>query len=90
MFSIGFNLSEPTVIYEDNVGAIELSYNAKFHNSTKHIDIAHHFVRERVELKDIDVIHCPSSDMVADIMTKGVTKVQFEKSRDLLGVVNIL
>ncbi len=33
---------DPTTIYEDNQGAIQLSRNPKFHNRTKHIDISFH------------------------------------------------
>ena len=40
---------------EDNQGAIELSKNPRFHNRTKHIDVAYHFVREKVNDKSINV-----------------------------------
>ena len=84
--SVGFGLSSATVIFEDNNGAIDLSRNDKYHNRTKHIDISHHFVRERVESGEIDVVHCPSTEMVADVLTKGIPRVQFEKLRGMLGV----
>ena len=48
MNDIGLRQDNPSVIYEDNQGAIELSKNPKFHSRTKHIDIAFHFVREKV------------------------------------------
>ena len=86
MKDLGRQMDAPTTIYEDNQGAIELAKNAKFHNRTKHIDICHHFVRERVLSNEIRVIYCPSEDMVADIMTKGLPKCTFEKLRNLLGV----
>ena len=35
---IEFAQSKPTVLFEDNQSAIELSKNPKFHSSTKHID----------------------------------------------------
>jgi hypothetical protein len=37
-----------TIIYGDNQGAITLAKNRQFHARTKHIDIQHHFVREKV------------------------------------------
>ena len=86
---VGFGTNSPTIIFEDNNGAIDLSRNAKYHNRTKHIDISHHFVRERVKSKEIDVVHCPSKDMVADVLTKGIPRVQFYKLRDLLGVCGV-
>ena len=89
MKDVGFGVTGSTVIFEDNNGAIDLSRNAKYHNRTKHIDINHHFIRERVKSKELDVVHCPSKDMIADILTKGIPKVQFEKLRDLLGVCGV-
>ena len=86
MESLGFGTQAPTILYEDNNGAIELTKNAKHHNRTKHIDISHHFVREKVEEKEIVVTHCPSKEMIADVLTKGIPRVQFQRLRDLLGV----
>ena len=83
-------IDAPTTIYEDNQGAIELAKNAKFHNRTKHIDICHHFVRERVVSNEIRVIYCRTENMIADIMTKGLPRPAFEKLRDLLGVYKIM
>ena len=90
MKDLGRQMDAPTTIYEDNQGAIELAKNAKFHNRTKHIDICHHFVRERVVSNEIRVIYCPTEDMIADIMTKGLAKLTFEKLRDLLAVRDIM
>ena len=69
------------MIYEDNQGAIEISKNPKHHNRTKHIDVSFHFTRERVSSKEITVVHCPTSDMIADVMTKAPGRVQFQKTK---------
>lgn len=79
----------PTIILEDNQGAIELAKNPKFHNRTKHIDVAYHFIREQVHLKAISVEYCPTKHMLADIMTKGLGKIAFENFRDSLGIKKI-
>ena len=50
-------MDAPTTIYKDNQGAIELAKNAKYHNRTKHIDICHHFVCERVISNEIQVYY---------------------------------
>ena len=83
---LGMNTQSPTTLFEDNQGAIDLSKNAKHHDCTKHIDISHHFVRERVATKEIAVTHCPTEEMTADIMTKGLLVVKFQKFRRMLGV----
>ena len=90
MKDFGKQRDATTTIYEDNQGAIELAKNAKYHSRTKHIDICHHFVRERVVSNEIRVIYCRTEDMVADIMTKGLPKPTFEKLRDLLCVHDVV
>ena len=81
-----FDIVCPTRIYEDNQGAIELSKNSKHHNRTKHIDISYHFVRERVVSGEIEIMYCPTTEMIADIMTKGLHKESYEKFCELMGV----
>ena len=86
---IHYATEHPTIIYEDNQGAIDLSRNPKHHNRVKHIDIAYHFARERVASKEIDIVYCPTDSMIADVMTKALSKEKFEKFRSLLGVMNV-
>ena len=67
-------------------GAMELAKNPKYHNRTKHIDICHHFIPERVMSNEIEVMYCNTKNMIADIMAKALPKPSFEKLRNLLGV----
>ena len=67
-------------------GTFELAKNPSHHSCTKHIDICHHFVRERISSKEIKVEYCPTERMIADIMTKALPKATFEKFRNLLNV----
>jgi hypothetical protein len=41
----------------DNTSAIMISKNPVLHARTKHIEIRHHFIRDRVERGDIELIH---------------------------------
>ena len=77
------------MIYEDNQGAIDISKNAKHHNRVKHIDISFHFARDRVASGEINVVYCPSEKMIADVMTKPLSRDKFEYFRLLLGVTDI-
>jgi len=43
IFSV--DMSSPTIIYEDNEGALQLANNPVHHDKTKHIKIKHHFIR---------------------------------------------
>jgi hypothetical protein len=87
--SLGVKTDIPTTIFEDNQGAIDIAKNPKHHGRTKHIDVSHHFVRERVASNEIILTHRPTGEMVADVLTKGVTAVKFRKFRDLLGVLDV-
>ena len=72
---LGFKQEKPTVIFEDNQGAIDLSKNPKFHNRTKHIDISYHFTMEKIASEEIVLQHCASNEMLADVMTKRQTSI---------------
>lgn len=76
----------PVVIYIDNRSAIDLAKNPVFHGRSKHIDIRFHFIRECVEQGDIVVKHVSGESQRADILTKAVVTVKFERMRKLLGM----
>ena len=80
------DVSAATVMMEDNQGAIDLSKNPKHHGRTKHIDVSYHFTRERIATKEIKLKYVPSTENLADVMTKPLPRVPFEKFRDELGV----
>lgn len=39
-----------------------------------------------VKANEIDLVYCPTSEMVAGILTKGIAKPQFEELRSKLGL----
>ena len=57
---LGEKVAVPTPLFADNEGAIAVAHNPQHHNRVKHIDIRHHFVRERALVDDISVIHVPA------------------------------
>ena len=69
------------VIYEDNQSAISMARNPQFHGRTKHIAIKYHFIRELVTNGKLELRYFRTNDMVADMMTKGLSGEQFEKLR---------
>ena len=50
---LGVTEPGPTLIYEDNQGAISMANNPVFHKRTKHVQICYHFVHEAVEYEVI-------------------------------------
>ena len=71
----------PTLIYEDNQGAISMAKNPVIYKRTKHVQIRYHFVREAVEQGTIALEYCRTTEMLADSFTKGLACEQFEKLR---------
>ena len=78
-----------TTIMCDNQGCIALAKNPTNHSRTKHIDIQHHFIRERLESGEICLRYCPTQDMVADVLTKALAKERHQNLRRSLGLFDI-
>jgi hypothetical protein len=84
MSDLGFPQRGPTVIYEDNQGCIALSENPVMHKRTKHIDVRHHFIRERVESGDIALKYVATKDQLADLLTKALKRDVFQRLREIV------
>ncbi|KAK8933850.1 hypothetical protein KSP39_PZI015291 [Platanthera zijinensis] len=67
----------PVRIWCDNIAAIGIGKNPVFHNRTKHIDLRYHFLKELIETKQVELIYCPTSKQLADIMTKPLPRHAF-------------
>ena len=72
----------------DNVSAVYLSANPVHHRRTKHIELDIHFVHEQVALGRIRVLHVPTAQQFADVMTKGLPTSTFEEFRSSLCVTS--
>jgi len=75
-----------SLVYCDNISAIYMSSNPIQHQRTKHIEIDLHFVRERVAIGAVRVMHVPTSAQYADIYTKGLPTSLFQEFRSSLNV----
>jgi hypothetical protein len=60
-----------------SISAVYMSTYPIQHQRTKHIEIDLHFIRDRVVLGHIRVLHVPSSRQFADIFTKGLPSPLF-------------
>lgn len=87
--SMGFKQTKPMTIFEDNQSTIALAKNPRHSSRTKHIDIKFHYIRDAVAEQKIHLEYCQTNEMIADILTKGLARPQFEKLRSELGVTKI-
>jgi hypothetical protein len=75
-----------TVVYCDNISAVYLSANPVQHRRTKHIEVDIHFVRDKVQVGEVRVLHVPTSLQFADVFTKGLHTGPFREFRSSLTV----
>eukprot|EP00170_Pyropia_yezoensis_P000809 contig_3733_g811 len=69
-----------------STSALAIMQNAVTSPRTKHVDVAHHYVREKVAEKVLTVSHVSTKDMVADVLTKPLPVPAFETCRAGLGL----
>jgi hypothetical protein len=74
------------ILRTDSQSAIDLAENPKHHDRSKHIAIRHHFVREAIENGHIELEYVPSSDMVADALTKALPMASHSKHARNMGL----
>jgi hypothetical protein len=77
---------EGTLIMCDNQGAIALAKNPVYHARTKHIEVQHHFVQEKVARGAIILEYCPTEDMLADVLTKALARERHERLTSNIGI----
>ena len=64
--------------YCDNNAAICLSKNPILHSRVKHIEIKHHFIRDYVQKRILDIQFIDTEHQWADIFTKPLTVERFD------------
>ena len=54
------------------------------HGRSRHINIRHFFVKDRIDKGELTVEHCPTELMIADYLTKPLQGKQFQLFRILI------
>nr|GEZ04391.1 retrovirus-related Pol polyprotein from transposon TNT 1-94 [Tanacetum cinerariifolium] len=73
-------------LYCENRSAIALCCNNVQHSRSKHIDIHHHFIREKVENRVVKLYFWTMDYQLADIFTKALPRERFEFLLSRLGM----
>jgi hypothetical protein len=79
---LNVRFKEPTTIFEDNQGAIDLANNQTNHNNfkTKHMALKFHFIRNEINLKKIKLKYVKTTMNLADFLTKPVGKTSISRA----------
>jgi hypothetical protein len=61
----------------DNTSAISVAKNPVFHKKMRHVERRHHFLRDHLEKRDIEMRYIDTERQLADIFTKPLDSSQF-------------
>jgi hypothetical protein len=75
-----------TLVYCDNISVMYLSTNPVQHQRMKHMEIDLHFVREKVAIDQVRVLHVPTTSQFTDIFTNGIPSSVFNEFRSSLNI----
>ena len=79
------DISEPITIYCDNTSVINIPMNIVMYPKTKNISMKYHYLREKVQNKQVRLEYVKSKDKIVCIFTKSLAKDAFEYLRGKLG-----
>ncbi len=80
------HLKESMMLHYDNQNSIKLSNNLMFHMRTKHVEIQHHFMSEKIIFGEINVKHIATQDQIGDILMKPLGKIKLAKLKSEMGI----
>lgn len=72
----------------NNTSSINITKNSVMHFRTKHIDIGHHFLRDHVLKRDVEVTFIDTYNQLANIFTKPLAKKSFYKIQREIGIID--
>ena len=84
LVDLGICPAGPTVIYSDSKSAVDLAFDPVAFKKTKHILRAAEFLRDLVARRVVTLEHVPGTVMIADILTKAVSRPLFTELVRLL------
>jgi hypothetical protein len=77
--------TEPATIFQDNKSTLAmLERGRSTHKTTRHINIRYFYLKSRVEEGEVVLEYMPTTDMLADLLTKPIQGEQFVRLRDSL------
>ena len=79
-------LDQKVTVFSDSQSALHLCKNLVFHERTKHINIRHHIIQEKVDDGVIKVDKVSTEENPTDMGTKVLTLSKFKHCLELLKI----
>ena len=89
MTELGLEFDKSVTLKCDNQATISITKDPVHHNITKHEEIDRHFIAEKIENSEVQLIYPPTREQLADILTKALPGPNFEKLCNKLGMYNM-
>ncbi|GAV72632.1 UBN2_3 domain-containing protein, partial [Cephalotus follicularis] len=89
MTEIGFAPKSAMSLFCDNKDAIEIAHNPVQHDRTKHVEVDRHFIKEKIDAKEVRFPFVKTEDQLADVLSKAVSSKVFYNSLGKLGIHDI-
>jgi hypothetical protein len=67
-------------------GSVILTHNPQFHQWSKHIQIHHHWIRDLIQEKMLDMNYCSDAEKMADVLMKPLSKPKHIKHTAEMGL----
>jgi hypothetical protein len=83
-------ISRPLTLYCDNKLTIFFLSNNKSSDAAKHIDIKYFVVNDRIWDQTVEIEHISTKQMLADLLTKGLTPNIFRDHVASMGLLESL
>ena len=84
---LGIPLPSTLTIFLDNQAAVSIAHHPEHHARTKHINIAHHFLRDLVQDGTLNLVYINTQDNLANIFTKSLPKMVHQDVTYEMGVL---
>jgi hypothetical protein len=86
LYELQTSPSQWTLVYCDNISTVYLSTNPVQHQRTKHVEIDLHFVRGKVTIGQVYVLHVLTTSQFTDIFMNGLPSSVFNEFRSSLNI----
>ena len=87
LYEIGHKPTGPTELFNDNTAAEAIAKSRSPTRRSKYIEVRHHHIKDLMRRNILALIHMPSKELIADLLTKPVSAPLFKSHVDKLSLL---